>query len=120
MRCGKGLGWKETRKNGAPVNIASSLRLLSKSERLLQPGANLEPPAGAGQFGFGSYSPSKVVGVAYSPPPFVTHKPRLLAGTELPPPVLTPQDKPQFSRDAEQAARNMAHSLGGAPSHGRR
>ncbi|KAL1500715.1 hypothetical protein AB1Y20_013361 [Prymnesium parvum] len=89
------------------------------------PGGALEPPAGSR--GLPRLAPNRVVGVAYAPPPYVAHSPRLLAGVELPPAVLQPSDKVNFSRDALQATEGLAHSLNGtsrpapsrhAPPHG--
>lgn len=88
---------------------------LTQSPLLPPSGADLEPPTAAGQFA--RYSPSKVVGVAYTTPPFVPHSPQLLAGTVLPPQTLSPQDKPRVSHDAVQATQGLVHSFSNGSAH---
>ncbi|KAL3930651.1 MAG: hypothetical protein SGPRY_001446 [Prymnesium sp.] len=84
---------------------------LERSPLLPPPGADLEPPAA----GLARFSPNQVVGVAYKPPPYSPHSPRLLASTQIPPPVLPPHEKPHLSADAAQAIQGLASTMGVAP-----
>ena len=53
-----------------------------------------------------------VTGGVYTPPACQAHAPRLLPRCMLPPMILTPADRPIFSRDSEQACRPMLQKLG--------
>ena len=74
-------------------------------------GTPLEPPPGGAAF-LGALESCSAFGVLYEAPLYQLHSPALLAGHTLPPIELGEHEKPQFSRDAETAVRNMAAKFG--------
>jgi 5'-3' exoribonuclease 2 len=70
-------------------------------------GDTLPAPPDGEDWGMPPISACQVSGGLYTPPPYAVHTPRLLSACVLPPMTLTANDRPNFSRDSEQACRSM-------------
>jgi hypothetical protein len=80
--------------------------------------APLAPPPGGEKKGIGAVAQCGALGVVYEPPRYQRHSIQLVSSVTLPPIELSEHDKPQFSRDADMAVRNMANKFAGMQSGG--